>query len=520
MPSEQDNYKLWLVALFSGLTFVLMRGVTDPDIWTHLTIGREVVRLRDIPATEFYVAPLAGQPGHFNEWGYGVVLYLIELMGGMTALALFNAAIAAATFTLLFDILRRRLHGNLWLALATVLLGVWIADFRLNFRPEMLIYLAVVASLWGMERYRQTPQIRWLLPLLGAGLILPQFHPSILLCLIAVGAHSIEYLRQSRTRRYFFEVLVAALITFVLASFNPYGFEQVILPIKFALDAPLISGITELLPALQTEVAPQFIVSAAAASFGFILTRQRSRVGDVLLIAVFGWLAYQHARNVALFGLLALLPLASGLARIERKFAGKWGVAVAIIALAVVGSHTVKASKWGVGLDLSGTPVKAGEILSELDLKGPVLGFFHLGNYLAWTLYPKTQVIADARHFGFNESIRLHDHLFSALNGWEREVRQARISAVVTPMTMPYSGEFVPLALALLRSPDWSLVVSEEAGLTFLPVETYRGPVLPANAAWDRALTELNLNLGEYPDSAATKKNLEFARIARFKVGL
>jgi hypothetical protein len=129
-------------------------------------------------------------------------------------------------------------------------------------------------------------------------------------------------------------------------------------------------------------------------------------------------------------------------------------------------------------------------------------------------------VIADARHFGFNESIRLHDHLFSALEGWEREVREARISAVVTPMTMPYSGEFVPLALALLRSPEWSLVVSEEAGLTFLPVESYRGPVLPANAAWDRALIELNLNLGEYPDSAATKKNLEFARIAKFRVGL
>lgn len=520
MRSDQDHYRVWLVAVFSGLMILLMRGITDPDIWTHLTIGREVFRLRGIPSAEFYVAPLAGQPGHFNEWGYGVVLYLIELTGGITALAVFNAAIAAATFTLLFDILRRRLNGNLWLALPCVLLGVWIADFRLNFRPEMLMYLAVFASLWGMERYRQTPRIRWLLPLMGAGLILPQFHPSILLCLIVVGAHSIEYLHRPQTRRYFFEVLGAALVAVVLANFNPYGFEQIILPIKFALDAPLISGITELLPALQTEVAPQFIVSAAIALFGFTLTRQRSRVGDVLLVAVFGWLAYQHARNVALFGLLALLPLASGLARIQGKFAGKWGVAVALIALALVGSHSVKASKWGVGIDLAGTPVKAGKILSEMDLKGPVLGFFHLGNYLAWTLYPKTKVIADARHFGFNESIRLHDHLFSALDGWESEVREAKISAVVTPMTMPYSGEFVPLALALLRSPDWSLVASEEAGLTFLPIGTYRGPVLPANAAWDRALTELKLNLGEYPDSAVTKKNLEFASMAKYRVGL
>jgi hypothetical protein len=172
---------------------------------------------------------------------------------------------------------------------------------------------------------------------------------------------------------------------------------------------------------------------------------------------------------------------------VERAGVQHRTLAAAFVAVILVGGQAVKANKWGVGVDLAGTPMRAAEMLSKADVRGTVLGFFHLGNYLAWSLYPKAKVIADARHFGFNESLRLHDHLFSAPDGWESQLHQARVAAAVTPMTMPYSGGFPPLALAL-------------------------------EAAWERALAELEFNLSEYPDSVLTMKSRELARMAKQKI--
>lgn len=517
VKQELSISRLWPAGVFAVLALIILRGITDPDIWTHLTIGREVLRLGHVPPTEFYVAPLAGQAGHFNEWGYGVMLYLAHEAGGLGALAFLNAAVGAAIFTFLFDILRRRLDDDRWLALALTLFAVWMAEFRLNFRPEMMSYLALVASVWGMERYRADPRPRWLAPMMTSGLILPYFHPSILLSLLAVGAYSLDLLIRAERRPHFRPVLGAAAATAVLATFNPYGFEQVYLPVTFALDAPLMSGITELLPALQTEVGPRFLIAAALAltGLGLLAWRRAILIGDVLMAAIFGWIAFRHARNVGLFGMVALLPFAGGIALLQLAILRRWAGAVAAGTALAVGAHALAQPRWGVGLDTATTPVKAGELLSGIPLSGPILAFFHLGNYMAWTQYPRVQVIADARHFGFDEALRLHDDLFSVSQNAGWHLRRAGISAVVTPMTLAYSGDFIPLAAALLKSDEWVLALVEDAGVVFLPRANYSGPALPASAAWDRAVAELTRNLKEYPDSASSRRNLAVARAAR-----
>ncbi len=505
---------IWPLSVLALVLLVVLRGVTDPDIWTHLTIGREVMQGGGIPATEFYVAPLSGQPGHFNEWGYGLMLYLTYQLGGIPALAVVNGLIAAATFAFLFDILRMRLDGQPWIALGLVMFGVWFADFRLNFRPEMMTYLAVFASWWAVERYRRDARAISLAPIVLSGLILPQFHPSILVCLIVVGAHSLDTLLRQDWRRRLLTIAAASVLAVLVAGLNPYGYEQVVLPIRFALDESLMEGITELLPAMQTEVWPRFVLAAGLAAGALAVTRSRSRIGDLLVVLFFGWLAYRHARNVALFGLLVLPAAASALAALRWRIVSAYAARISCVASLAIGAYLIAQPKWGAGLDLLGTPVKAGQVLAARDLRGPILAFFHLGNYMAWTQYPRAQVISDARHFGFNPALQLHDYLFSAPAGWRDELRLRRIAAVVTPMTMPLSGDFVPLAVALVSSPDWKLAAVEEAGLTFVPDDRNEIAGLPASAAWKQAIGELERNLRDYPDSAATVRNLALARTA------
>lgn len=495
--------------VFACAFALLLRRLVDPDIWTHLTIGREVVRLGGVPPTEFYVAPLLGQPGHFNEWGFGLLYYLAHQAGGVTAMVVLNAALAALLFLCLFAILRRRAGGQDWAALTLVLGALWIAEFRLSYRPEMMLYLAAFTTLYGLERFEADGRRRWLLVLPAACFLLAQFHPSVLIVLIFAGGKLLDSLRQPEGRQRAPWLLTAMLGAGALACVNPYGADQVLLPLRFVFDQPLLSGITELLPALETEVASRFVVAGLVGATAFAVLRRRTRISDALLFLCFALLAYRHARNVALFGLIAVLPAASALAAL--RLPKRWAAVLPAAAFLGAGVPLVADADWGPGIDERVTPLRAPQQLIRSHERGTVLGFFHLGNYLAWSLYPQQRVIADARNFSYTASLDLHDRLFRADPGWEQLLRQSGVVAVVTPMTLGYSGEFIPLATRLLTSPDWVLAVREPAGLTFVRADGHAPAPLPPAEAWDQAAAELSHNLTIYPDSVESRKNLEIS---------
>ena len=60
-----------------------------------------------------------------------------------------------------------------------------MSAYRLCYRPEVMLYLAMAGTLWALER-------RWLLllPALAFGLTL--FHPSALVLLLIVGCHLVD----------------------------------------------------------------------------------------------------------------------------------------------------------------------------------------------------------------------------------------------------------------------------------------------------------------------------------------
>ena len=63
--------------------FVLaLTQIDDPDAFTHLALGRDLVQHRGLPAHEPFSFGSLDRPYYNSEWLFDVVLYLGHLAGG------------------------------------------------------------------------------------------------------------------------------------------------------------------------------------------------------------------------------------------------------------------------------------------------------------------------------------------------------------------------------------------------------------------------------------------------------
>ena len=165
---------------------------------------------------------------------------------------------------------------------------------------------------------------------------------------------------------------------------------------------------------------------------------------------------------------------------------------------------------WGVGIYGQNAPYMSARLLKQLDARGNILNFYDLGNYLAWEL--DRPVFVDGRNYNRNRAVELHDEIFRADPGWQDIINSFDIQAIVTPATLDFSGEMIPLVAALENDPSWILVEQEKAGLLFLRYPVQEGiRVLPKNIIWHQAIEELNGTMALNPDSKETYRSLATA---------
>jgi hypothetical protein len=123
-----------------ALAFLALRPVTTPDFWWHLSMGRATWEA----ASFTYPDPVAlGGEGeaasHYVNvvWLFDVPLYLIHRAGGIVAVNLFLAALAAACFAAAW-LLARDVAGRCapWTALLVAALAAGGAHLRFIQRPQ------------------------------------------------------------------------------------------------------------------------------------------------------------------------------------------------------------------------------------------------------------------------------------------------------------------------------------------------------------------------------------------------
>jgi hypothetical protein len=152
-----------LVLLLGGVAFLLAcHDLQDNDVWWHLRAGEWILQNGGPPQSDPFTFASADRPWIDLHWVFQVVLFLTFRTGGVRAVILLAAALAAAAVLVA---LSARPRGA---ALPVVLLGwapcLLLAATRFHVRPEAVTLLLLAAFLAVIVRLDEDPRLGWALP--------------------------------------------------------------------------------------------------------------------------------------------------------------------------------------------------------------------------------------------------------------------------------------------------------------------------------------------------------------------
>jgi hypothetical protein len=521
--------KPWMAGSLEALIFLalgvtLLQKITDPDIWFHLAIGREIFSLGALPMQEFLVYPNADLAGAFHEWGYALLYYLIHQSAGFWGMSIVNATLCTLAFWFLFRATGPRPLANPVNIILLLMVVLWM-EFRLVYRVEVVLYLALACEIWLLECFLRHRDWRLLTPIPLIGLLLSQMHPSVIMLLIVLGAYALQITWEHRKNRqllvrFMSWMALCGAVTLLLAAINPYGWQQVVLPFTFAQEKRVTHYVSEFLPSLISPLKWQFIILLTLCITAVAANRSR-RLVDLLLLLGFGYLAYKYARNIGLLALVMYVPGAHGLTDIVQNVRsrpgttnGNGGTRIielsmwAVVVMLAVWSFNARIShpRWGAGIAPGVFPETTARQINDIQPAGRIFNFYDFGGYLAWVLNGKYQVSIDGRHYIANRAFALHNAVTSGRPGWQRALDRYDVNTIIMPGVRGYEAQLIPLARILVDDPNWLLAGREEKALLFfrkgsvprLPAEFY----LPKREIWKQVGAQAEEYISRLPGRA------------------
>ncbi len=445
-------------------------NVTNLDLGGHLTVGREILKTRAIPDTEFFSHTSKGHEYPVHQWLGEVILFGVEHTTGENGLILLRMAITLFGAILLYRNARRE-GAPVAVAVGIVLLLLFASRPRLFVRPYLVswVFLPLLHS-WILDvREGRTRRLWPILPLLA---IWGHLHSGVLfgvLMLFAVivgeGIKGLVARRRRGSvaglrplsvpfpghpidgwnyrRLLFFSAAAIALPFATMAIVNPSGLKPLILPVLFLKNAGFQQMIAEY-RSVDILVDWPFDLVAGALILGVILRPKQVDLTDLFISAGFGILAYQAVRGVLPFAVTAapLLGRTWGafadvtFARVAAWRGRKRGrgvlanraeaVAITLVMVAA-GALTVRAVRsssvpFGFGKDPKHYPERALDFLQAQDVGGPMFNTDLWASSLLWRFHGRRYpVFVDARLEAYPESFwpDIYYRVLQAAPGWD-----------------------------------------------------------------------------------------------------
>ncbi len=504
---------LRILLIFLVLASVLIQKISDPDIWFHLTIGREILARQHIPGTEFYLFPMEGEKTLFNEWGYELAGYLIYDKVGYVGLALLNALLGAGALLLAFLSIRgaMRWHPvNIAMVFATAML----VRFRLCYRPEMSLYLCLGLELFVLEKWLEKKDDRILFWLPVIALALSNLHSSAIILVVVFVLYSLLGTplgsETGRKGEFLFPALIISLMALATLA-NPYGLRPFLLPFELASQSRFTDSLVETLPTFRTEYRWPWLAAMSLFMVSAATGKGRRRLNFALL-AVFGYLSFRYVRFLPLLFFAMYRPAfeaVSGLVQhLELLRRRTWRIALWSCVMILAGSalmYPIMKDEWGTGPDEKTTPIRSVGFIKRNHPPGRIFNFYHMGGFIAWNLFDEYSAFIDGRRGGIDKSVTEHNRILVGDGESWKLLDDYGINMIVSPATMPFSGELIPLILHLSYNKEWRLVVQEPAALLFLRKDAARSsrdvPSLDKSRIWQQVVTEAQATLREHPYS-------------------
>lgn len=146
---KENKYIVWAVlGVFLVMTFVLSTyKVEDDDFYWHLSTGRYIYENHTVPGSDVFSYSTNNSEWIPFEWGWDILIYSLNLIGGVKLIFVFNSIIFCTIFYFHFRLLQKfKVNTFLSVLLLSVLL---FAIFnRLSARPHSITYLFLTLLLY------------------------------------------------------------------------------------------------------------------------------------------------------------------------------------------------------------------------------------------------------------------------------------------------------------------------------------------------------------------------------------
>jgi hypothetical protein len=441
--------------LFKGITLVVLALAAgallsfhltyEADFWWHLAQGRETAAGR-LVTRNLLSGTYPNYPQPFTSWLFELCAYGVWSLAGAAGIEIGQALIIAITLALSYFACRHRAPISLVLGIEA--LGLFVLEPRAMPRPHMASLIAMAACTLLVERTvraRSLKPLWWSVPLIAlwSNTHAEAFFGAGYIGLFAFG----EFLRPAiLSRRQAWTALAIAAAATAANMMNPYG-TGIFRYLWENANATDVVQIAEFRPAYLPVYAPFFAYLACGAA---LLLWKRRVVGlwEVLVFAVFAYLALQHVRFTPLF-FCASAPIVSGCLADTRIKLVKGAILVPAVVLAGFLMSPVpferRLQQFGVGsnyLEPSDTLSRdANAYIRSAGLRGLVFNSNNLGGYLAWNLYPDVQIFQDTRFQAYPARFFAEIHeAYQSQPEWDRLVAGADWAVLSRNRGGPLSG--------------------------------------------------------------------------------
>jgi hypothetical protein len=422
--------RLAISAVCANVFLMALFKLGDYDVWYHLAVGRRILGTGSVVQPDPFAYTAAGATWSLQSWLAGVVYYLVHTAGGVDGLIVFNAAVLAFAFALVYRTMRLEAEadgaGGFALAASLVLVAAFTARFRFMVRPQgfEFLFLAAVLHLLSLHRARGSVRPLFLLPVIQV--LWVNVHGShilgVLVPLVFLAGAAAQRLipgaggpPAGRGRE---RALLAVVVANLLATLvNPAGAQAFTLPFLITGQKLYMQNIGEWQPmrwAYFTGYGIRYVWGFAVLSLLAVvgLLRRRGRVdpADLALTVLFFVAAVRGIRLSAEFAIV-VAPIVfrnlAGAAPLRHPRARKALAALAAAALVLVVPPLVVLGPtytFGVGVKERVFPERAFAFVEENDLRGPMFNSFPFGDYLCWRAAPERKVFIHGRNDVFPEA--------------------------------------------------------------------------------------------------------------------
>ena len=494
---DRNLTKITVTMFFLSLILLSIIKIEDTDTWVHLSIGREIFNLHNLPTTQTFVYPSLGQEFRYASPIFGMLFYSVYLLFGYAGIVLLKSAIVTTAGLILYKDATSPRNEPL-LAVAVLTLFILLSRGRFVERPDIIMMVLLSFVVYALNSYMyHNKNYLYALPVVAT--IWAGSHSSIVLIFVPFVAFIAGGLIQIKIQDRWqcpsaaltlgqIKVIAAVFAASIAATFiNPYPLSQYTLGYGALTMKWGKQYIVELGSMSATENALLWLVIMLTA-LSFVLNRKHFQFVHLLLVMPFFVLPFTARRFLFLPILLAAPVIARNFAlfladnrngRYAKTLRRPATVAVIIAwicsytALALCGIHPLGSDYkiFGIGVNEFRIPAGAVRYMDQNGVYGRTFNPFHWGGYIIWTGYPRRTVFVDPMG-GLSERLLEQFSLASSGlmgNTWMLEQLYSTygFEAVILDYQSRNEGEKSSTGL-VLTDPNWALVYWDDSALLYL----------------------------------------------------